>query len=111
MGHAPPVAARIGTASHQPRRHRQMQIGIQIPDFTTPNGPSVLGSDLAIVARAAEEQGFEYLAVMDHFFQIGAVGPSEHEMLEAYTLLGYLAAQTSRVQLLTVITAVIYRYP
>ena len=88
-----------------------MQIGIQIPDFTTPNGPSLLGSDLAIVARAAEEQGFEYLAVMDHFFQIRGVGPSEHEMLEAYTLLGYLAAQTSRVQLLTVITGVIYRYP
>src|SRR5579884_2155860 len=32
-------------------------------------------------------------------------------MLEAYTTLGYLAAHTSRMQLLTVMTGVIYRYP
>jgi F420-dependent oxidoreductase-like protein len=48
---------------------------------------------------------------MDHFFQIGVVGPPELEMLEAYTTLGFLAAQTSRIQLLTVMTGVIYRYP
>ena len=32
-------------------------------------------------------------------------------MLEAYTTLGYLAAKTERVQLLTVVTAVVYRQP
>jgi F420-dependent oxidoreductase-like protein len=48
---------------------------------------------------------------MDHFFQIGHLGPAEMEMLEAYTTLGFLAAHTSRVQLLTVMTGVIYRYP
>src|ERR1700685_4118437 len=48
---------------------------------------------------------------MDHFFQIGAVGPTENEMLEGYTTLGYLAACTSRAALLTVITGVIYREP
>ncbi|HEY2670302.1 MAG TPA: LLM class F420-dependent oxidoreductase [Rugosimonospora sp.] len=88
-----------------------MQIGLQIPDFTTPNGPATLGRDLGTVARTADEQGFDYIAVMDHFFQIGAVGPAEHEMLEAYTTLGYLAAHTTRAQLLTVMTGVIYRYP
>jgi F420-dependent oxidoreductase-like protein len=88
-----------------------MQIGLQIPLFTTPGGPATLGSDLATVARTADEVGFEYLAVMDHFFQIGVVGPPELEMLEAYTTLGFLAAHTSRVQLLTVMTGVIYRYP
>jgi F420-dependent oxidoreductase-like protein len=88
-----------------------MQIGLQIPDFTTPNGPSALGADLATVARTADEQGFHYVAVMDHFFQISNVGPVEHEMLEAYTTLGYLAAHTSRAQLFTVMTGVIYRYP
>lgn len=88
-----------------------MQIGLQIPDFTTPNGPSALGADLATVARTADEQGFHHIAVMDHFFQISAVGPAEHEMLEAYTTLGYLAAHTSRAQLFTVMTGVIYRYP
>jgi F420-dependent oxidoreductase-like protein len=88
-----------------------MQIGLQIPLFTTPEGPATLGADLARVARVAEEQDFAYLAVMDHFFQIGYVGPPELEMLEAYTTLGYLAAQTSRIQLLTVMTGVVYRYP
>jgi F420-dependent oxidoreductase-like protein len=88
-----------------------MQIGLQIPLYTTPKGPTALGADLATVARVAEEQDFAYLAVMDHFFQIGVVGPPELEMLEAYTTLGFLAAQTSRIQLLTVMTGVIYRYP
>jgi F420-dependent oxidoreductase-like protein len=48
---------------------------------------------------------------MDHFFQIQAVGPAEHEMLEAYTTLGYLAAITSRANLVTLVTGAIYRHP
>ena len=31
---------------------------------------------------------------MDHFFQIGPIGPPEQDMLEAYTTLGFLAAHT-----------------
>jgi F420-dependent oxidoreductase-like protein len=88
-----------------------MKLGLQIPNFTWPNGPTKLGAELAEVAHAADEAGFEYLAVMDHFFQIAAVGPIETDMLEAYTTLGYLAAHTERVKLLTVITGVIYRQP
>jgi alkanesulfonate monooxygenase SsuD/methylene tetrahydromethanopterin reductase-like flavin-dependent oxidoreductase (luciferase family) len=67
-----------------------VQIGLQIPDFTWPAGPPHLGAELARVATAADQAGFEFLAVMDHFFQIGFVGPPEHEMLEAYTTLGYV---------------------
>jgi F420-dependent oxidoreductase-like protein len=88
-----------------------MKIGLQIPDFSTPRGPERLGTELATVARTADEAGFEYIAVMDHFFQIGAVGAPEREMLEAYTTLGYLAACTSRAALLTVITGTVYREP
>ncbi len=88
-----------------------MQIGLQIPDFTRPAGPATLGADLATVARTADEAGFSHLAVMDHFFQIGVIGPPEHEMLEAYTTLGYLAACTSRIQLLTLVTGTVYRHP
>ncbi|HEX3715783.1 MAG TPA: LLM class F420-dependent oxidoreductase, partial [Trebonia sp.] len=69
-----------------------MKVGLQIPDFSTPRGPEALSSELAAVARTADDAGFEYIAVMDHFFQIGAVGPTEKEMLEGYTTLGYLAA-------------------
>jgi F420-dependent oxidoreductase-like protein len=88
-----------------------MKIGLQIPDFTWPGGPSRLGADLAQVARTADAAGFDRIAVMDHVFQIGAVGPAEHDMLEAYTTLGFLAAQTSRAKLLTLVTGAVYRTP
>jgi F420-dependent oxidoreductase-like protein len=88
-----------------------VKIGLQIPDFTAPGGPARLGADLATVARTADDAGFDYLAVMDHFFQIGMIGPPDREMLEAYTTLGYLAGHTSRARLLTLVTGVIYRHP
>jgi F420-dependent oxidoreductase-like protein len=88
-----------------------VKIGLQIPDFTRLAGPARLGADLATVARTADDAGFEFVAVMDHFFQIGAIGPPEREMLEAYTTLGYLAACTSRAKLLTLVTGTVYRHP
>ncbi len=88
-----------------------MQLGLQIPDYTWPGGASSLGSDLARIGRAADDAGFDFISVMDHFFQIGGVGPAEHDMLEAYTTLGYLAACTSRAKLITLVTGAVYRYP
>ncbi|HLI35977.1 MAG TPA: LLM class F420-dependent oxidoreductase [Streptosporangiaceae bacterium] len=88
-----------------------MKIGLQIPDFTQPGGPERLGAGLATVARTADEAGFEFISVMDHFFQIRVVGPPEHEMLEAYTTLGYIASCTSRAKLTTLVTGAVYRHP
>jgi len=88
-----------------------VQIGLQIPDFTWPGGPAQLGADLATVAGAADDAGFEFISVMDHFFQIGVIGPPEREMLEAYTTLGYLADCTSRAKLVTLVTGAVYRHP
>src|ERR1022692_3963680 len=88
-----------------------MKIGLQIPDFTWPGGSATLGADLATVARTADDAGFSYISVMDHFFQINMVGPPEHDMLEAYTTLGYLAACTSRASLVTLVTGAVYRNP
>jgi len=88
-----------------------VKIGLQIPDFTWPGGPARLGTDLATIARTADDAGFEFISVMDHFFQIAVIGPPEHEMLEAYTTLGYLAACTSRAKLVTLVTGVVYRHP
>src|SRR6516165_5729674 len=70
-----------------------------------------LGSDLTAIARAADDAGFDFLAVMDHFFQIPVIGPPDREMLEAYTTLGYLAGSTSRLKLLTLVTGTVYRHP
>lgn len=88
-----------------------MRIGLQIPDFANPGGPPALGADLATVARTADAQGFEVISVMDHFFQIGVIGPPEREMLEAYTTLGFLAAHTTRAKLVTLVTGAVYRPP
>ena len=48
---------------------------------------------------------------MDHFWQIRGVGPAEHEMLEAYSALGFIAAHTEHALLHTLVTGVIYREP
>ncbi|HEX4217865.1 MAG TPA: LLM class F420-dependent oxidoreductase, partial [Acidimicrobiales bacterium] len=88
-----------------------MELGLHIADFTWPGGPARLGPDLARVARTAESAGITRLTVMDHVWQIGPLGPPEHEMLEAYTTLGFLAANTERVLLHTLVTGVVYRQP
>ena len=80
-------------------------------DFTWPGGASNLADDLTRVVTAAEDNGFARLSVMDHVWQIGPYGPPEHDMLEAYTALGYLAARTTRVELLAWVSAVVYREP
>ena len=88
-----------------------MKVGLHIADFTWDGGPPALRSRLAEVARGADDAGVDRVSVMDHVWQIGNLGPPEHEMLEAYTALGFLAAVTERVKLLTVVTAVVYREP
>jgi F420-dependent oxidoreductase-like protein len=88
-----------------------MKIGLHISDFTWPGGPPQLASNLGSIVTAAEDAGLARVSVMDHVWQIGVVGPPEHEMLEAYTTLGYLAAKTSRVELVSWVTAVVYREP
>jgi alkanesulfonate monooxygenase len=84
---------------------------MHIADFTWSGGPTALGPALAKHVRDAELAGLTRITVMDHFWQIGGVGPAEAEMLEAYTVLGYLAAHTSTARLHTLVTGVIYREP
>jgi F420-dependent oxidoreductase-like protein len=88
-----------------------MRLGLHIPDFTWPASPDAFGIRLGEIAQTADEVGFDRISVMDHVFQIPHRGPAEHEMLEAYTTLGFLAAKTSSVKLLTLVTAVVYRDP
>ena len=94
-----------------------MKIGLQVPNFTWPGGPTNIATKLAEIATAADEAGFASLWVMDHFFQIGGrnpqsgLGPAEDEMLEGYSVLSYLAGITKKVKLGTMVTGVIYRYP
>jgi len=88
-----------------------MKLGLHISDFTWDGGAPELRGKLGEIARRAEEAGVDRISVMDHVWQIGPLGPPEHEMLEAYTALGWLAAKTERVKLLAMVTAVVYREP
>jgi F420-dependent oxidoreductase-like protein len=88
-----------------------MELGLHIADFTWTGGAAALGPALARHVREAEAAGVRRISVMDHFWQIRGVGPAEHEMLEAYSALGFIAAHTERALLTTVVTGVIYREP
>ena len=88
-----------------------MKVGLHISNFTWDDGPAELRFGLAEIAQRAEQGGVDRISVMDHVWQIGPIGPPDHEMLEAYTALGWLAAKTERVKLLTMVTAVVYREP
>ena len=88
------------------------RFGLQIPSFTY-HGVSDrdLFARVVDIAIAAEESGFDSLSVMDHLYQIPNVGPRADPMLEAYTLLGRIAARTAKVSLGTMVTGVTYRNP
>src|SRR5215472_3024757 len=88
-----------------------MKVGLHISDFTWDGGAAELGSRLGAIAECADQGGVDRISVMDHVWQIFVIGPPEHEMLEAYTALGFLAGKTERAKLLTMVTAVVYREP
>jgi F420-dependent oxidoreductase-like protein len=88
-----------------------VKLGLHVSNFTWAGGPATMRDDLARVAAAAEEYSFAKLSVMDHVWQIAGIGPPEHDMLEAYTTLGFLAGRTERIELLAWVTAVVYREP
>jgi F420-dependent oxidoreductase-like protein len=88
-----------------------MRLGLQVSYFSWPDAPASIGPTFGRIARDAEAAGVTSLWVMDHFFQIGGIGPPELEMLEAYTALGFAAGQTSRIELGTLVTGVTYRHP
>ena len=89
-----------------------MKLGIHLPIFDIDGGTFAIAGELARVGAAVEAAGVSDVSVMDHYFQIEPMGlPAESNMLEGYTTLGYLAAQTSSVALGVLVTGVTYRHP
>ena len=84
--------------------------GVQLPNFSG-FAPGDLFDHVVGLAVTAESSGFDSLWVMDHYFQLPPLGGPGEPMLEAYTLLGALAARTRRVRLGTLVTGVTYRTP
>jgi alkanesulfonate monooxygenase len=90
-----------------------MEIGLHIADYAWTGGSAALGPRLAQHAREAEDCGVTRITVMDHVWQMNAhdLGPYENDMLEAYSVLSFLAAVTSKVRLHALVTAAAFRHP
>lgn len=85
--------------------------GLQLPNFGFGVPDDQLFDQVVARATAAEASGFRSLWVMDHLYQLPALGGADQPMLEAYTLLGALAARTETATLGTMVTGVTYRNP
>jgi F420-dependent oxidoreductase-like protein len=88
-----------------------VRISVSITDFSWPAGPGSLGASLERIVHGADEGGLDTVWLSDHFIQAAPGSTPDSEMLEAYTALGFLAGQTRRVRLGTMVTAATYRAP
>ena len=88
-----------------------MKFGLQVRSFTWPGGDVAIGQTLAAVTRRADDVGFDSIWVMDHFFQIPSVGRTEEPMLEGWTALGFMAANSKEARLGLMVGGVHYRKP
>lgn len=89
-----------------------MKLGLSLGGFPMGTEPQQMGPLLSRLARHADDAGFDSLWTMDHFFQIPITGqPPEAPLLEAYAVLAFLAAETKRIRLGTMVTSVAYRHP
>jgi F420-dependent oxidoreductase-like protein len=89
-----------------------MRLGFQIPNFNFPDvDDTALFEHIASMAVTAEDSGFDTVFVMDHLYQLPLLGPPDNYMIEAYTLLGGLAARTKTARLGTLVTGNTYRNP
>ncbi len=88
-----------------------MKLGLQLNSFDWNGGPERFGATLAEIARAAEEAGFDRIGVADHVWQHPIMWGPEANEPECYTTLAFLAANTSRIGLIPMVTGVHFRYP
>jgi alkanesulfonate monooxygenase SsuD/methylene tetrahydromethanopterin reductase-like flavin-dependent oxidoreductase (luciferase family) len=86
-----------------------MKLGLHIPETEWRGGAPRLRETLGEVVDAAESAGFDLIAVADHVWMHPIMGGPLKNHLEAYTTLGFIAARTERVRLLTMATAASYR--
>jgi F420-dependent oxidoreductase-like protein len=86
-----------------------MKLGLHIAATTWQGGAARLGPTLGEIAEAAEAAGFDTIDLADHLWQHPIMGGPLENQIEAYTALGFIAARTSRVRLMTLATAASFR--
>jgi F420-dependent oxidoreductase-like protein len=88
-----------------------VRLGVHYWNYSRPSDPTRIAATLAETARVAEQAGVATFTVMDHYFQMEHAGSAAEPMLEGYTTLGYVAAQTERMTLGVLVSGVMYRHP
>ncbi len=88
-----------------------MKLAVQLNSFLNDEGTAGIADQLADRAVWAENTGFKTFFMMDHFFQVGGMGPFEEPMLDVFGVLSYVAAKTSRINLGQMVLGVTHRNP
>jgi F420-dependent oxidoreductase-like protein len=85
-----------------------MKLSVSVTNYSWPDG---IGDRLASLASFLDGTAVDTLWVADHMLQADPTSRLDEPILEAYTVLGYMAAKTSRLRLGTMVTAVTFRAP
>ena len=97
------------TSSYDPST---MRFIYQYPDTHGPEGSMLDAGDVGEMAAAAEAAGFDGFALTEHPAP-GArwLAAGGHQTIDPFVALGYAAARTDRIALVTYLTVVPYRNP
>jgi alkanesulfonate monooxygenase SsuD/methylene tetrahydromethanopterin reductase-like flavin-dependent oxidoreductase (luciferase family) len=96
----------IGQVDVTPGGISRLRVGIQLPGSER----AVTWPEYLAMARAAEEIGFDSIRLGDHLLYRGD-GRPERGPMEVWTLLGALAASTSRIRLGPLVACVSFHHP
>jgi F420-dependent oxidoreductase-like protein len=88
-----------------------MRLSLSVTGYSWPDQPRAIPDRLASLACSLDQTVVDTLWVADHLLQADPSSQPDEPMLEAYTVLGYLAAKTSRLRLGTLVTAATFRAP
>lgn len=90
---------------------RTLKVGLMLPQLQESGGAVPRWSEIADMAREAEEAGLDSLWVVDHLIYQMAGEPEPRGCWEAWSLLSALAGITSKVELGTLVLAMGWRNP
>jgi alkanesulfonate monooxygenase SsuD/methylene tetrahydromethanopterin reductase-like flavin-dependent oxidoreductase (luciferase family) len=85
-----------------------MKLSVSVTNYSW---PEPIHGRLVSLAAVLDGSAVDTLWVADHLVQADPTCRTDEPMLEAYTVLGYLAAATRRIRLGTMVTAATFRAP